>query len=291
MNKEQFKQAIETARKNSPKRKFTQSFDLVINLKDINLKDTSQQIDSFLHLHYSKGRKTKICALVGPELIKQAKDTCDFAVHHDDFEKYARDKKLIKKLASDYDFFIAQANLMADVAKNFGRVFGPKGKMPNPKAGCVVPPTANLKPLYDRLQDTVRIVAKTAPSIQVIVGNEEMKDAEVLDNVMTVFKQVLHLLPAEKNNVRNIYLKLTMGKSVKVGAEEGAEEAKPEEKAKTKEVAQPEEKKKAKAEAPKIVEKAAKKPKEKAKTEKPAPKKPKKAEPKAKPAEKESKDK
>lgn len=220
MNKEQFKEAIEDVRKNSPKRKFTQSFDLVVTLRDINLKDASQQVDLFLTLHNSKGKKSKVCALVGPELADQAKEICDFFVHHDDFEKYQRDKKLTKKLASDYDFFVAQANIMPDVAKVFGRVFGPKGKMPNPKAGCVVPPSANLKQVYEKLQKTVRIIAKTSPSIQVIVGNEDMKDEEVLDNIITVFKQIVHHLPSEKNNIKNIYLKLTMGKSVKVGAKE-----------------------------------------------------------------------
>ncbi len=261
MNKEQFKQAIETVKKSSPKRKFTQSFDLIINLKDINLKDPSQQLDLFVPLHFSKGKKTKVCALVGIELAKQAKEVCDFAVESTQFEKYAKDKKLIKKLANDYDFFIAQANLMADVAKTFGRVFGPKGKMPNPKAGCVVPPTANLKQVYDKLQNMVRIVAKTAPSVQVIVGNEDMKEEEVLDNIITVFNQVIHHLPGEKNNIKNVYLKVTMGQSLKVGAKE--EEAKPEEK---KEEAAEEPKK----EAPKE-EKPAEKPK--AEKKKAAPKK------------------
>lgn len=265
MDKEQFKQAIGVVRKSSQKRKFTQSFDLIINLKDVNLKDPAQQIDVFTALHYSKGRKTKVCALVGPELAKQAKEICDFVVMHDDFEKYAKDKKLTKKLATDYDFFIAQANIMPDVAKSFGRVFGPKGKMPNPKAGCVVPPTINLKPLYDKLQKTVRIVAKTSPSIKVIVGNEKMKDEEVLDNIITVFKHVLGLLPSEKNNIRNIYLKLTMGKSVKVGAkEEQPKEEKSEEKKEAKEekAAEKAEKKK---EEPKKEE--AKEPEEKAEKE------------------------
>lgn len=262
MNKEQFKQAIELARKNSPKRKFTQSFDLIINLKDVNLKDPAQQIDVFISLHYSKGRKTRVCALVGPELAKQAKEVCDFVVHHDDFEKYARDKKLTKKLAKEYDFFIAQANIMPDVAKSFGRVFGPKGKMPNPKAGCVVPPTANLKQLYDKLQNTVRVVAKTSPSIQVLVGNEEMKDEEVLDNIMAVFNHVVHSLPAEKNNIKNIYLKLTMGKSGKVGEKE-----KPEVKEKKAEKEKPE-KVKVAGEKAEVKEKQPKKEKKAGKTAK-----------------------
>ena len=261
MDKEQFKQAIETVKKNSPKRKFTQSFDLVINLKDINLKDPTNQIDIFIPLHCSKGKKTKVCALVGPELKQQAKEVCDFTVLQDDFEKYTRDKKGIKKIAKEYDFFIAQGNLMADVAKVFGRVLGPKGKMPNPKAGCVVPPNSNLKPLYDKLQSTVRLVAKTSPSIQVIVGNEDMKDEEVLDNIMTVFNQIIHHLPAEKNNIRSIFLKLTMGKSIRVGAKEAAEENK--EEGKKKKTQQKAEKKEDSESKPKAEEKK-KKPKAKA---------------------------
>jgi hypothetical protein len=93
----------------------------------------------------------------------------------------------------------------------------------------------------------VRIVAKTAPSVQVIVGNEEMKEEEVLDNIITVFTQVIHHLPGEKNNIRNVYLKLTMGQSLKVGAKE---EAKPEKK-----------KEEPKKEAPKAEAKPAEKPK------------------------------
>jgi large subunit ribosomal protein L1 len=276
MDKEQFTEAIGRVRKNSQKRKFTQSFDLIINLKDINLKDPAQQVDVFIPLHYSKGKKAKLCALVGPELSKQAKDVFDTVILHDDFEKYAKDKKLTKKLAKEHDFFVAQANIMPDVAKSFGRVFGPKGKMPNPKAGCVVPPTANLKPLYDRLQKTVRVSAKTAPTIQVLVGNEEMKDSEVLDNIMTVFNSVIHSLPNEKNNIRKIYLKLTMGKTVKVGAKEDETPESEGKKEEGKEKApEPAKEKEAKPKKAKPAEKAEEKKKE-AKEKKAGPKKAKK---------------
>src|SRR3990172_6920050 len=122
-------------------------------------------------LPYNRGKKISVCALVGPELAEEAKKVCDGAILSDDFGKYP-DKKEIKKLASKYDFFIAQANVMPKVATSFGRVFGPKGKMPNPKAGCIVPPNANLKTLYDKLQKTVRLYAKERPMIQIPVGNE-----------------------------------------------------------------------------------------------------------------------
>ena len=230
MDKEDFKKALAKVRERSPKRKFNQSFDLVVTLRDINLKDTSQQVDVFVPLHFSKGKPTKICALVGPELAGQAKEVCDFTIVADDFEKYARDKKATKKLASAYEFFLAQANIMPDIAKTFGRVLGTRGKMPNPKAGQILPPNANIKPVYDRLQKTVRVVAKQQPMIQCLVGSEEMKDEEVLDNIMVIYKQIVSHLPNEENNVRSIYLKLTMGKTVRVGAKaEEPKEEKPEE--------------------------------------------------------------
>lgn len=220
MEKKEFKEAIAKVRKNSPKRKFKQSFDLIINLKDINLKDSTQQVDLFVGLPYPRGKETKICAIVGAELVQQAKEACNTVITEEDFEKYARNKKLIKKAAVEHQFFIAQANQMTEIAKTFGRVLGPKGKMPNPKAGCVVPPNANLKPLCERLRTTIRVAAKTQPSIKCMIGNEEMKDEEILENVMAVYTQVVRHLPNEDNNIKSILLKLTMGQNVKVGGKE-----------------------------------------------------------------------
>ncbi len=216
MNKEQFQAAITKATDISEKRNFRQSFDLIINLKGLDLKKPEHQVDLFIALSHSKGKKVKVCALVGAELAEQAKNVVDNFIMSDNFEKY-KDKKAIKKLANEYDFFIAQANIMPKIATAFGRVLGPRGKMPNPKAGCIVPPNANLKPLYERLQKTIRANAKAAPLIQCCIGTEEMTTAEVVDNAMTVLSNVLQALPNEKHNIKDMYVKLTMGKPVKVG--------------------------------------------------------------------------
>jgi large subunit ribosomal protein L1 len=267
MDKDQFEATLKQVRKISPKRKFSQSVDLIINLKGINLKKPEEQIDLFVTLHYPRGKKVKVCALVGPELAEQAKKVCDHTIRASDFDKIGADKKALRKLSNTYDYFIAQANIMPQVAKAFGRVFGPKGKMPNPKAGCVVPPSANLQPLYDKLQKTVRAVAKTQPCIQCLVGNESMKDEEIIDSILTVFNQVVHHLPAEKNNIKNVFMKLTMGKCVKVKKDHSPAEEKPKEE--TKEV-----KKEEKAEkAPKDTKEEKKPKKAKAKKEEATPKK------------------
>lgn len=216
MNKENFKKAIELVKNNSPKRNFKQAYDLIVNLKDLNLKKPDQQVSNWAVLRFGKGKKSKTCALIGPELANTAKENCDTVIMHADFPKYAADKKLIKKLAKTHDFFIAQANIMPDVAKTFGRILGGRGKMPNPKIGCVVAPNANLKPLVERLQKTVGLIAKTQLSIKCLIGTQDMKDEEVLDNILTVYTTLAHNLPAEERNIKNIQLKFTMGPLVTI---------------------------------------------------------------------------
>jgi large subunit ribosomal protein L1 len=91
------------------------------------------QLDSYITLHYLRSKKVKVCALIGPELMEEAKKNCDKFISADDFDIVSKDKKALKKIAREYDYFIAQANIMPKVAGSFGRVLGPKGKMPNPK--------------------------------------------------------------------------------------------------------------------------------------------------------------
>src|SRR3989338_7693710 len=130
-----------------------------------------------------------------------------------------KDKKSLKKIAGQFDFFIAQANIMPKVASAFGRVLGPKGKMTNPKAGCVVPPKANLKPLRQKLINTVKISAKITPLIQCLIGKEDTPNEDIADNIITIYDQLVHSLPNEEHNIQSIFVKLTMGKSIKVGRE------------------------------------------------------------------------
>jgi large subunit ribosomal protein L1 len=217
MEKAQFKTALDLLKSTSEKKKFVQGLDIVVNLKNLDLKQTDQQIDLYLQLHHGRGKKTTVACLCGPELLVNARKECDLAISTDEFSKYQQDKKLLKKLAREYDFFIAQANIMPDVAKTFGRVLGPKGKMPNPKAGAVVPPNANLKPLVDKLRNTLRLTARSQMSIKAHVGKENQPENELLENAFTIYETLLKSLPQERNNIKNVLLKYTMSKPIPVG--------------------------------------------------------------------------
>jgi large subunit ribosomal protein L1 len=219
MDKNLINKTLEQLRKDEVKRKFSQSVDLIVNLKDLDLKKPEHQVDLFISLPNARGKKVKTCAIVGGELAATAKENCDLVVPNDQFPRYAGNKKEIKKLANNYDFFIAQANIMPEIAKIFGGVLGPRKKMPNPKAGCVVPPTANLKILVDKLQKTIRLQAKTEYSIKCSLGLETMTNEQLSDNLMMVYNTLVGALPSEKNNIKSMMLKFTMGKPVKLSEE------------------------------------------------------------------------
>ncbi len=211
MDQEQIQQAL-TELKQQPKKKFTQSYDLIINLKNIVIK--SNPVDFFVTLRHPKGRTVKVAAFVAQELSESAAKFCDLAIKESDFMAY--DKKKAKQLAEEYDFFIAQANLMAKIASTFGKSLGVKGKMPNPKLGCVVPPSANLEVLVKKLKLTVRLQAKKGTNLQCMVGKEDQPEEQIIENIMAVYETTLKHLPEELQNIKNVTLKLTMGKPVKI---------------------------------------------------------------------------
>ncbi len=215
MDKKTVLNALKTLREANSPRKFKQSVDFIVNLKDLNLKNPTDQVEFFLTVP-EQVRPKKVCAIVGGELEAEANKVCDFTITQMDLDKYKNDKVAMKKLAAEYDFFIAQANLMGKIAGVFGRVFGPRGKMPNPKAGCVVPPKGSLQALYDRLQRTIKISAKKFPVIQLNAGKEDMTDEQIATNVAYFYDQIVHHLPKEQHNVRGALIKFTMGKPVKL---------------------------------------------------------------------------
>lgn len=225
MQKETIKKAIEEIKKTSEKRNFTQTYDLIINLKGLDLKKPEHQVDIFAQLPHIRTKKTRICAMVGPELAGAAKATCDRVILPEEFPLFDKKRKIIK-LAKEFDFFIAQITIMPQIAKIFGRILGTRGKMPNPKAGCVIAPNTNLKPLIEKMQKTVRLSAKTQLSIKTTPGREDMTDDQIAENALFIYNTLIQALPEEANNIKNMKLKLTMGKPAEITEKKGKEDKK-----------------------------------------------------------------
>lgn len=216
MDKTKLENALSKVLENKGKRKFTQTIDLIINLKELDLKKNDQQVDFFVNLPFSKGKEAKICGLVGPELVSESESNFDKTIEAHDFDDLKSSPAKIKKLAESFDFFVAQATIMPQVATAFGRILGSRGKMPNPKAGCVVPPKAQLAPLAERLKRTVRVSAKTSASVKVPIGAETQDVKELIENIQAVYNGLVSHTVQGENNIKNVSLKLTMDSPVRV---------------------------------------------------------------------------
>ena len=216
MNKKQILDAITELRKEK-KRNFSQTIDLQISLHNLDLKKQESKVDIFVTLPKSRGKKVSVCALVGGVLLNDAKANCDHIVQQEEFKGFKGKKKEIKQLVRAYDFFIAQADIMPAVATTFGRYLGPAGKMPNPKAGAIVPPKGSTKPIVEKLQRTIRISVKGELAVKCPVGKEDMSDEDLVENIYAAYNAFSNALPQHEQNIKQTRIKFTMSKAVVIG--------------------------------------------------------------------------
>ncbi|MBU2104681.1 MAG: hypothetical protein KKF67_02820 [Nanoarchaeota archaeon] len=202
---EKLKNALSELRK-AEERKFDQTVDLIINLQKFDVKKNS--VNLFISLP-NKIKDKKICAFL------ESKNKNVETITPDEFKEYS-DKKKLKKLVKKFDFFIAQGSLMPKVATTFGRTLGPSGKMPSPQLGIILnPDDKTIQEIKKKINNSIRIRTKE-PTIKIPIGKQSMKDEEVIENILNVYESILKNLPKNKENVKNIKLKFTMTKPVKV---------------------------------------------------------------------------
>ncbi len=202
---------IEKMRSKTKKRKFTQSIDLMLSLKDLDINKPENRLNDELVLPVSMGKDVKLTLIASGELAHQGKKVMDRVITKAELIELGKDKKATKTLANESDFFIAQTDLMVAVGKSIGSVLGPRGKMPKP-----VPPNAKLEPLSERLKKTVRIKLKDSPMIQIPVGSEKMDDKSLAKNIEAVLDHLEEKLAKGISNINTVYIKTTMGPSVKL---------------------------------------------------------------------------
>ena len=203
---DEFKKALEELRKTKEK-KFDQTVDLIINLQKLDIRKTN--LNLFV-LVPNRVKNKKIAGFL--EIKNKEIETITEA----EFKKYS-DKKDLKKLVNKFDFFIAQASLMPKVATTFGRALGPSGKMPSPQLGIIMDVNEkSILELKEKINKSVKVRLKES-SIKIPIGKQSMKDEEIAENILAVYNRLLKEMPREKENIKNIEIKFTMTKPIKIG--------------------------------------------------------------------------
>jgi len=201
--------AIKKARDNK-KRNFKQSFDLAVNLKNIDLRKPENKIKTELKLPNGIGKETKIGVIVD-SLFPQTENIENIVViRKEKLESFGKNKKEAKMLARQCKYFLAEAPLMPMVGKFLGPVLAPRNLMPMP-----IPANANLAGMVDEKRNVLKMQLKDSPTIHVSIGTEDMDDQKIAENADAIIKNVISKLPKGKEQVKNYVVKLTMGKPVK----------------------------------------------------------------------------
>jgi large subunit ribosomal protein L1 len=204
--------AVKEAKEKTEKRKFNQSVELVLKLRDVDMKSAEGKIQEIVELPYSPAKPNRICVVGSGELAMKAKRAnADLVIERAELEALAGRKKDLRKIANDYDFFIAEAPLMATVGKVLGPVLGPRGKMPIP-----VPPSADIAGLMTKHRKTVFVRVRNQPVMQCRIGTENMKEEELTENIQTVLRVMESKLKKGMKNVKFASIKTSMGPPVRI---------------------------------------------------------------------------
>jgi large subunit ribosomal protein L1 len=132
-------------------------------------------------------------------------------VGRQEMDSYAKDKKAARKLAQEYDFFIAEAPMMPLVGRALGSFLGPRGKMPTP-----VPPNAPIEQIVSNHRKMVRVRMREQPVLQCRIGTETMADDKLVENIQAVESRIEQKLERGFKNIGEILVKGTMSKPVKI---------------------------------------------------------------------------
>ncbi len=204
--------AVKEAKSKSKERKFTQSVDLILDIKEIDMKAPEGRIQQVAELPHITGKPNKICVFATGELaLKAHKSKADVIIEKAELERLFGKKKQLRKLGNNYDVFIAEAPLMPLVGKTLGPILGPRGKLPIP-----VPPNVDISQAIKKHRKTVRIRMKNQPIIQCQIGTEDMKDEELADNIQAVLRVLEGKLKRGLKNIKFLFVKTSMGAPVKI---------------------------------------------------------------------------
>ena len=199
------------AREAAPPRGFEQSVDLTVNLKDLDMRQPGNRVNLRVQVPHGVGGQKILVFAQGDMALRARRAGADRIVEPTELNAMGSDKKEAKRQLNGYDLFVAEAPLMPTVGRVAGPILGPKGKMPIP-----VPPQAPIDAILERERRTVMLRSQNRPFVKCKIGKESMPDEELADNIESVLGNLTGALSRGPNNVKSIFLKLTMGPAIKV---------------------------------------------------------------------------
>ena len=200
-------EAVKAAIEKAPERKFSESVDLTINLKNIDMAQPKNRIDETILLPHGTGRKVGIAVLGKGDITTQAREAgVDLIIGPEEIERLGGEPREARQVAGAYRFFLAETSVMPQVGRFLGPRLGPRGRMPTP-----IPGGTDIRPIVERLRNSVKVRTKDKKTFHVKVGSTRMPPEQIAETIDAVLKKIEGALEQGAMNIKSVYIKTTMG--------------------------------------------------------------------------------
>ncbi|MDE0635819.1 MAG: 50S ribosomal protein L1 [Candidatus Poribacteria bacterium] len=190
--------------------KFDETIDLASRL-GIDARNAEQNIRGTVALPHGTGKSVRVAVFAEGDKAREAEEAGADFVGTDD---------LVDKIADgwlEFDATIATPDLMRSIMPKLGRILGPRGLMPNPKAGTVTMDIAETLQNIKAGQIEYR-VERDSGIVHVPIGKTSFEEVQIKDNLMTVMDALVKARPAAAKGryVRSVAISSTMGIGIRI---------------------------------------------------------------------------
>jgi large subunit ribosomal protein L10Ae len=207
-------EAVEAILKHSgeKKRNFTETIELQVALKNYD-PNKDKRFSGTVRLPLAPKKKFTVCIIGDQKHIDEAKKLGVPALSQDDLKKLKKDKKLVKKLANQYDAFLASATLIRMIPRLLGPGLNKAGKFPS-----VLGANEDILEKIEATKASIKfqLKSKKALCLGVAVANVSMKQDEIVASITLAVNFLVSLLSKNWQQVKRLYIKSTMGPSHRI---------------------------------------------------------------------------
>jgi large subunit ribosomal protein L1 len=194
--------------KDAPDAKFDETVEVHFHL-GLNVRHADQQLRGTLMLPHGTGSDVRVAVFAEGEKAKEAEEAGADIVGSADLATQ------VEGGFDDFDVAIATPDMMGTVGK-LGRILGPRGLMPNPKAGTV---TFDIgKAVRDSKAGKLEYRTDRGANVHLMIGKKSFEARALLENYATVLDEIVRAKPsaAKGRYIRTITLTTSMGPGIHV---------------------------------------------------------------------------
>jgi large subunit ribosomal protein L1 len=190
--------------------KFDETVELHVRTM-LDPRHAEQQLRGTALLPHGLGKPVRVLVIAEGEAARAAEEAGAEFVGADDMIKR------IEEGWTDFDVALAQRELMGKVGR-LGRILGPRGLMPNPRAGTVVDAANIAKAVADAKQGRVEFRLDRTSILHAPIGKTSFDEQQLLENLATLVSEVVKAKPsgAKGQFVKTMTLTTTMGPGIKL---------------------------------------------------------------------------